>query len=68
MARSYLAEKQVGHEFWFYAIAHATLMLNQVPGRLGRKLTTPFEAVHNVKPDARTWFELFHLQDLLLEL
>ena len=34
-------------------------MMNQVPGRLGRKLTTPFELVHGVKPDSATWFELF---------
>ena len=34
-------------------------MINQVPGRLGHKLTTPFELVHGVKPDASTWFELF---------
>ncbi|KAL7539482.1 hypothetical protein ACHAXR_009373, partial [Thalassiosira sp. AJA248-18] len=52
-------DKQVGREFWFYAIAHAAHMLNQIPGRLGRKLTSPFELVHNTKPDARTWFQLF---------
>ena len=59
MARSYITEKQVGREFWFFAIKHAAHMLNQVPGRLGRKLTSPFELVYNQKPDARTWFELF---------
>ena len=59
MARAYITEKQVGREFWYYAIRHAALMLNQIPGRLGRKLTTPFELVHNVKPDSRTWFQLF---------
>ncbi len=59
MARAYITEKQVGREYWWFAVAHAVCMLNQVPGRLGRKLTTPFECVHNKKPDARTWFELF---------
>ena len=59
MARAYITEKQVGREFWYYAILHAVLMINQVPGRLGRKLTSPFELVHGVKPDSRTWFELF---------
>ena len=34
-------------------------MLNQIPGHLGRKLTTSFEFVHGIKPDAATWFELF---------
>ena len=61
MARSYVTDKQVGREFWYYAIAHAALMVNQVPGRLGRKLTTPFELVHGVKPDSKTWFELFSI-------
>ena len=40
---------------------HAAMMLNQVPGRLGFKLTTPFELVHNSKPDSNTWFELFSI-------
>ena len=34
-------------------------MINQVPGRLGRCLTTPFELVHGTKPDSSMWFELF---------
>ena len=37
------------------------MMLNQVPGRLGLKLTTSFELVHNSKPDSKTWFELFSI-------
>ena len=36
-------------------------MINQVPCRLGRRLTTPFELVHNAKPDSKTWFELFYI-------
>jgi hypothetical protein len=59
MARAYITEKQVGREFWYFAIKHAAHMMNQVPGRLGRKLTSPFELVHGVKPNANTWFELF---------
>jgi transposase InsO family protein len=59
MARAYITDKQVGREFWYYAIKHAAHMCNQVPGRLGRKLTSPFELVHGIKPDASTWFELF---------
>jgi hypothetical protein len=61
MARAYITEKQVGREFWYFSIKHAAQMLNQVPGRLGRKLTTPFELVYNRKPDSRTWFELFSI-------
>jgi transposase InsO family protein len=61
MARAYITEKQVGREFWYFAIRHAAQMMNQVPGRLGRKLTSPFELVHGVKPNANTWFELFSI-------
>jgi hypothetical protein len=61
MARSYITEKQVGREYWFYAIKRAAEMLNQVPGQMGQKLTSPFELVYGVKPDSRTWFELFSI-------
>ena len=37
------------------------MMLNQVPGRLGLKLTTPFELVHKSNTDSKTWFELFSI-------
>jgi hypothetical protein len=61
MARSYISEKQMGCEYWFFAIKTAARMLNQVPGRVGRKLTSPFELVFGVKPDAKTWFEPFSI-------
>jgi len=59
MARAYITEKQVGREFWYFAVIHSASMINQIPGWLGRKITTPFEAVHNKTPDSKTWFELF---------
>ena len=59
MARAYITEKQVGRECWYFALVHSASMINQIPGRLGRNLTTPFEAVHNKKLDSKTWFELF---------
>eukprot|EP00804_Cyclotella_cryptica_P016077 CCRYP_004202-RA/>CCRYP_004202-RA protein AED:0.18 eAED:-0.12 QI:0/0/0/1/0.5/0.33/3/0/1917 len=59
MARAYLTEKQMTREFWFYAVKHATRMMNYIPGRMGRRLASPFELVHGVKPDSTTWFELF---------
>ena len=62
MARSFITEKQFGQEFWYFAVRHAAMMLNQLPGRLGLKLTTPFELVHNSKPDSKTWFELFFIR------
>jgi hypothetical protein len=36
-------------------------MINQVPGRLNRKFTTPFELVHNETPNPATWFQLFSI-------
>ncbi|KAL7485592.1 hypothetical protein ACHAW6_012974, partial [Cyclotella cf. meneghiniana] len=59
MARSYLSEKQMGREFWFYEVKYSARMINQIPGRLGRKLISPFELVHGIKPDDTTWFERF---------
>eukprot|EP00804_Cyclotella_cryptica_P023824 CCRYP_011184-RA/>CCRYP_011184-RA protein AED:0.41 eAED:0.38 QI:0/0/0/1/0/0/4/0/449 len=59
MTRAYITEKHVSWEFWYFTIKHSVLMLNQIHGCLGCKLTTPFELVHGVKPDAATWFELF---------
>ena len=61
MAREFITENQVGREFWYFAVRHAAMILNQVPGRLGLKLTTPFELVHNSKPDSKTWFELLSI-------
>ena len=61
MSRAYITEKQVGCEFWYFAIKHTAQMLNYIPGRLGRKLTCPFELVHGCKPDPHTWFQLFSL-------
>jgi hypothetical protein len=53
MARAYITMKQVGHEFWYYAIKHAALMINQVPGQLGCTLNLPFELVHGVRRQAQ---------------
>ena len=61
MSRAFITENQVGRKFWYFAVQHAAMILNQVPGRLGLKLTTPFELVHNSKPDSKKWFELFSI-------
>ena len=42
MTIALITEKQVGREFWYLAVRHSAMMLNQVPGQLGLKLTTPF--------------------------
>ena len=62
MAIAYITEKQVGKEFWYFAVRHAEIILNQVQGRLGLKLTTSFELVLNAKPDFKTWFELLSIE------
>ena len=61
MARAYLTEKQMPKDYWFHAIHHAARMHNQIPITFNGKLTTPFELVHRVAPDSRTWFPLFSI-------
>ena len=34
------------------------MMLNQIPGHLGRILTNPYKLIYNTKPQSETWFEL----------
>ena len=54
MAWAYITEKQVGREFSYYEIWHSA-MLNQIPGHLGCKITTPYKIVHKIKPQSETW-------------
>ena len=61
MARAFITEKQLGREFWYFAVLHVAMMPNQVPVQLVQKLTTPFELVHKSKPDFKTWCELFSI-------
>ena len=61
MASAFIKEKQVGREFWYFAVRRAAIILDQVPGCLGLKLTTPFELVHNNKPYSKIWFQLFYI-------
>ena len=61
MARLCIIENNFGRESWYFTVCHSAMVLNQVPGRLGLKLTTPFELVRNEKPDSKTWFELFSI-------
>ena len=61
IARAFVTDKQVGRELWYFEVIHAAMIINQVTGRLGLKLTTPFELVHNSKPNSKTWFELFFI-------
>ena len=61
MARSYLVEKQMSRDYWFFAVQHAARMHNMIPGRVNGRLTTPFELVHRCPPDTRTWFPIFSM-------
>ena len=42
-----------------FSVQYASMIINKFPGGLGIKLTTPFELVHNTKPDSKTWSEIF---------
>ncbi len=61
MARAYLTEKQMPRAFWFYAIIHAARMMNAIPGKIHRRLASPFLLVHGIGHDERTWVPLFSL-------
>jgi hypothetical protein len=54
MARAYLTEKQMPHNFWFYAITHTPWMMNAIPGKYKNCLVLPFLLVHGVRHDERT--------------
>ena len=59
MARSYITDMQMPRAYWFWALRHATQMVNYIPCKVNGELTTPFELVHGVKPDYRVVFRLF---------
>ncbi len=61
MSRAYLTEKQMPRTFWYYAIKHAAKMMNMIPGKYCRKLSSPFMLVHGARTDPRIWLPLFLL-------
>jgi hypothetical protein len=61
MAHAYFTENQVPCTFWFYAITHATRMMNAIPGKLHGRLASPFLLVYGIGHDKRTWVPLFPL-------
>ena len=61
MARVYLTKKQMPRAFWFYAVAHAALMMNAIHISYQGQLASPFLLVHGVGHDERTWVPLFSL-------
>ena len=46
MTYTYIIAKQDGHKFWWFTVKHTAFMLNQVPGRINRRLTTPYDLVY----------------------
>ena len=56
-----MTEKQMPRDYWFQAIQQSGQMTNQIPAKVNGKLTTPFELVHHVAPDTRTWFPLLSI-------
>jgi hypothetical protein len=61
MARAYLTEKQMPHNFWFYAITHTARMMNTILGKFKDCLAVPFMLVHRIGHSVRTWTPLFSL-------
>ena len=61
MARSWLFANHLPSKFWFYALKRATELSNYFPVLDSEKITTPFELVHNVKPDFRSLFPMFSI-------
>ena len=59
MGRGYLTEKQLPRTFWFWAIDNAARMMNMIPGRWKKHLTSPFQLVHAQRPSPKTWFQPF---------
>ena len=59
MARGYLTEKQMPRTFWFFAVENAARMMNMLPGRWNKQLTSPFQLVHAQRPSPKTWFQPF---------
>jgi hypothetical protein len=59
MARAYLTKKQMPRTFWFFAITHATRMMNAIPRKIKGRLASPFLLVHGLGHDERTWIPLF---------
>jgi hypothetical protein len=55
MARTYITEKQMPCAFWFYAVTHATRMMNATPGKHSCQLSSPFLLVHSVGHNVHAW-------------
>jgi len=61
MAWACLTEKQMPRSYWFFAITHAALVMNAIPGRVDGGLVSPFLLVHGVGHNKHTWIPLFSL-------
>jgi hypothetical protein len=62
MARNWLASAELSASFWFDAVRRAAEVCNYFPYKLeDGSYTTPFELVHQTKPDLRGLFKLFSL-------
>ena len=59
MARNWLTHAMLPTKYWFFAVRRAVEVANLFPIAIDDKLTTPFEAVYNIKPDYRTLIPLF---------
>jgi hypothetical protein len=62
MARNWLALAELPSIFWFCAVRCPAEVCNYLPYKIeDGSFTTPFELVHQIKPDLRVLFKLFSL-------
>jgi len=62
MARNWLVSAKLPSTFWYYAVQCAAEVCNYFPLVLeDGTATTPFELVHETKPDLRVLFKMFSL-------
>ena len=61
MGHAYLTEKQMPCTYWFFAVTHATRMMNAIPFKVHGCLASPFLLVHGVRHNERTWVPFFSL-------
>jgi hypothetical protein len=53
MARSFIIDAGLGHQYWEYAAAMAAYSRNRTPTAANSEMMSPFEALRSQKPDLR---------------
>ena len=59
MSRSYLSNKLIPRTYWWWAMRHASQVINMFPCTVNNLKTPPLELVYGVKPDYSVLLPLF---------